>query len=180
MIVRVYIDDSGTDPKDQRMTLAALVGSLRQWQSVEPELKKLNRRFGLKEFRGSYISGLVAKGEWPPQKADQFIEEYAKITSRLLFRPSVSMNLWDYKEIFPSPSLRSRTRPEYSEIGVCFVFLLDILLIQTLQRRPTGKPIFHVVMEDRQGAGVTDQLWAAFKEKIIPDNLKSPNLTFAR
>lgn len=128
MVLVCYLDDAGTDPQNQFVSLSGFIGTLDAWAAFEDEAKSVMDEYGVSYIRGRDI--WASDGDYSDQKIwtiDHKIKFIEALNEKLAPRVGLGVSFGTHKTQYEKRSKGRRTRIQ-SSFGFCFEMLFHSVL----------------------------------------------------
>jgi hypothetical protein len=176
MLLRVYIDESGTDKGAPVLTVAGYVAKPSQWQTFSKEWTRVLKPTGIKVYHAT--DAQACRGEFEGWKK----EEVAALASKLLpIIPkyaagiSINLNMRDFDAALEKrPELRSCFPDPY---GACFHWMT--LKLVELAKKHNGEARFALIHEQNSQQHEAQEAYDWIKDRRDTDG-SLISLTFAK
>lgn len=127
MVLVCYLDDAGTDPQNQFVSLAGFIGTVDAWAAFEEEAKTIMDRYGVSYIRGRDI--YASDGDYSDQEVwtiNHKIEFISALNEKLAPRVGLGMSFGTLKRQYKKRA-EGRVRIQ-SPFGFSFEMLIHGLI----------------------------------------------------
>jgi hypothetical protein len=172
VIFSAHVDESDSHSQASALTMAAVIGSARQWELFLRRLRQMKREYGFEVFHATEIRRRSGEFEgWSQDKCGQLVHDLAEaLGDELTEGVAVTLPYELYRQYLDAPF--PAKCPRYSQWGVCFRMCLERLSERILALKGTNP--LHIVVEDgHRNAGAARTIFA---EKV--DELETLGIAF--
>lgn len=124
MVLVCYLDDAGTDPQNQFVSLSGYIGTLESWRTYEGEAQKVMDDFGVHYIRGRDL--WATDGDYKGWKIDKKLDFITRLNNALAPCVGLALSFGTLKSKY-SERAKGRTMIQ-SPYGFAFEMLFTALL----------------------------------------------------
>jgi hypothetical protein len=163
LLFTAYFDESDTHGTAPNLTMAAFLGSARQWELFGRKIRELQRRDGFRVFHAKDFRARTGEFHgWSQPKCDRLLNDLAvAIRDGLTEGVTVTLPRALYEREYRAPPVPKGLRLD-SQYGVCFRLCLYMLIRRLIADKQRHK--LHVVIESgHKNVRDTDRIFNEIK-----------------
>jgi hypothetical protein len=166
MLLKAYFDESGVHQSHGKMVVAALAGSIRQWERLGKKMKALKKELGIHAIHATDLHHhWVVKGKAKEKWIKLMLEMNRMTQTGLSFGVVVSMSMSEYRLIYANEERPTTYRLD-SPYAVCFGWCLYIVVNRFFEYciAPPAKLV--PIVEMRDGCGIDVEIYNEIRKGV--------------
>ena len=147
MILRSYLDESGTHDGSPVTVVSGIIGTAQQWSHFEHSIARLKRKYGFKIFHAKDFKSRSGEFRgWSHAKCDELLLDQAKAVNRLMEVVTTILPNEDFASFYKIEGTPRRVRLD-SKYGLCVRYTLILLVYHAAARLGHHKKFDRVRLE---------------------------------